>query len=606
MRRDPPEISVIVPVFNLGAFGVAAVHSLLAQDFDDYEVLLVDDGSTDGSGTAAFAAAGGDPRFRLLRQQNLGLPAARNRALAAARGRFIAFLDGDDRYSPVFLSRMRAALLEDGGDWVACAFADCLPDGRQIPQPALYDRPMPRAAARWPLASLEGILAHYPSVWNKLYRRELLAGLSFEPGWFEDHVFWLRAALRSPAILHLPEPLYLQTRGRKGQLTTSDDERVFDQFPVLERLRHLLVSSGRPGAAEAFEDLAGRLLAERAQVLRDPGRRSRWIGATRHWLSRQGFDFPARHSPSLATALAGRMPVGVVADLSAGGDLSEAALEGLAGQDISAFSLIALTRPGAALPPRLAEFQRRCPDRLLIRLEMPPARPAPLRWRAALTGSEAEALVLCTGQEGFEPSALRLWADARRRGRADLAVSGLRLPAGGGWHDGWGDSAALSQPPAEGLALQPRPGGLPLLPLTANLLISRPLLSEALPPPDSPWPEGDLSLRLSAKAARIVWLGFPAVHPPLCPALRGTRVFERAEDLAVTRGLSGAQRRQFLLRVLQMQMDFGPPGAGRLRPLWLLPGVFYGRRRLSRAGLWPGEGPLDARLSRLLRPQGWR
>lgn len=603
MRGEPPEISVIVPIFNLGAFGVAAVQSLLAQDFTDFEALLVDDGSEDGSGTAAFAAAGGDPRFRLLRQSNLGLPAARNRALAAARGRFIAFLDGDDRYSPVFLGRMRAALLADGGDWVACAFADCPPDGRQIPQSALYDRPMPAAAARWPLESVSQILAHYPSVWNKLYRRELLAGLSFEPGWFEDHVFYLRAALRTRAILHLPEPLYLQTRGRPGQLTASDDERVFDQFAVLERLRHLLVTSGRAGASEGFEDLAGRLLAERSQVLRDPGRRSRWLGAMRHWLNRQGFDFPSRQSPSLAAALSGRMPVGVVADLSAGGDLSEAMLEGLAGQDIAAFSLIALTRTGRVMPPRLAEFQRRCPDRPLIRLEMPPARPLPLRWRAALAGSEAEALVLSTGQEGFEPAALRLWADARGRGHADLAVSGLRLPAGGGWHDGWGDSRALSQPPAEGLVLRLRPGGLPLLPLTCNLLIGRALLSEALPSPDSPWPEGDLSLRLSEKAARMVWLGFPAVHPPLCPALRGPQLFERAQDLAVRRGLSLPQRRQFLLRVLQMQMDFGPPAASALRRLLVLPGVFHGRRRLRQAGLWPGEGPLDPRLSRLLRPQ---
>src|SRR5690606_30894301 len=113
MRRDPPEISVIVPIFNLRDYGVAAVQSLLAQDFGDFEALLVDDGSTDGSGTAAFAAAGGDPRFRLLRQEKLGLPAARNRALAAARGRFIGFLDGDDRYSPVFLGRMRSALIKD-------------------------------------------------------------------------------------------------------------------------------------------------------------------------------------------------------------------------------------------------------------------------------------------------------------------------------------------------------------------------------------------------------------------------------------------------------------------------------------------------------------
>ncbi len=115
----PPAVSVIVPMHDVAAHAGAAIASLRAQTFAGFEAIVIDDGSSDGSGDVALAAMAGDARFRLVRQPNCGLSAARNAGLAAAHGRFIAFLDGDDRLAPEFLARMLAAIESDGGPWVA-------------------------------------------------------------------------------------------------------------------------------------------------------------------------------------------------------------------------------------------------------------------------------------------------------------------------------------------------------------------------------------------------------------------------------------------------------------------------------------------------------
>lgn len=93
-----PCVSVIIPTYNRAHFLVEAVTSVLTQDFSDFEVIVVDDGSTDH--TAAVMLQFNDPRVVLVRQENHGRSQARNRALEMARGRYIAFLDSDDLYMP--------------------------------------------------------------------------------------------------------------------------------------------------------------------------------------------------------------------------------------------------------------------------------------------------------------------------------------------------------------------------------------------------------------------------------------------------------------------------------------------------------------------------
>jgi glycosyltransferase involved in cell wall biosynthesis len=106
-----PRISVVIPAYNAMRFLPAAVDSVFAQSFRDFEILLVDDGSTDT--IREFAAGCDDPRLRLVRQENRGVSAARNRGIAEARGEFVAFLDADDLWDPPKLERQLAVLAAD-------------------------------------------------------------------------------------------------------------------------------------------------------------------------------------------------------------------------------------------------------------------------------------------------------------------------------------------------------------------------------------------------------------------------------------------------------------------------------------------------------------
>ena len=130
-------ISIIIPVYNTEAWLPRCLESIVAQSLPekDYEILIVNDGSTDGSETVAAEFAAGRPNCRVLSQPNSGLSAARNAGLAAAGGDYIWFVDSDDRIAPDCLSAILSVCNSARPDIIALgsareSSAGIRPDGR--------------------------------------------------------------------------------------------------------------------------------------------------------------------------------------------------------------------------------------------------------------------------------------------------------------------------------------------------------------------------------------------------------------------------------------------------------------------------------------------
>jgi hypothetical protein len=122
-----PEVSIILPTYNRVDVIGRAIASIIGQTHQDWELLVIDDGSNDGT---VERLGGLDPRIRFIRQANQGVAAARNTGIAAATGRFIAFMDSDDAWRPQFLALTSAFLRAHPGEhWVATEFLEDLGDG---------------------------------------------------------------------------------------------------------------------------------------------------------------------------------------------------------------------------------------------------------------------------------------------------------------------------------------------------------------------------------------------------------------------------------------------------------------------------------------------
>jgi glycosyltransferase involved in cell wall biosynthesis len=212
-----PAVSVIMPAYNVEPFIEPAIGSVLAQTWHDFELIVVDDGATDGTHGAAVRAAGGDPRVTILRRQNGGLSAARNTGLRESTAPIIALLDSDDLWAPMFLEK-QMAWFDDPSIDIVTGNAWNL-GGAQDGQPA---RPRPDER---PQPDLTGILADEESIFvMSLFRRrvyEVIGGFDESLKTNEDYDFWLRAAIAGFRFVRNDEPLG-HYRRRDGSLSSSD------------------------------------------------------------------------------------------------------------------------------------------------------------------------------------------------------------------------------------------------------------------------------------------------------------------------------------------------------------------------------------------------
>lgn len=229
LSSEKSAVSVIIPTFNRRRFVREAIDSVLAQDFGDFELIVVDDGSTDG--TAERLSAYGS-RIRVIRQENAGVSAARNRGIEVSTASLIAFLDSDDLWLPGKLTR-QAAFFREHPKALICQCEELwIRNGRRV-------NPRKKHRKRSGMIfehSLELCLVSPSAV---MLRRRLLQ----EVGLFDEHLpacedydLWLRVSCRHPVYL-IDEPLIVKRGGHADQLSRAaglDRHRIRSMVNLLE------------------------------------------------------------------------------------------------------------------------------------------------------------------------------------------------------------------------------------------------------------------------------------------------------------------------------------------------------------------------------------
>ena len=222
-----PLVSVIIPVYNVAPYLAESLDSVLHQTYEHLEVIIIDDGSTDGSGEICDSYAAKDGRIRVIHQENRGLSAARNAGLDIMTGEITAFLDSDDAYHISFIEKLLPGIFSEGADLAECSYASCRTTEKMQAERArkkdretkseIYDR---RNALR---ALADGTLSMH--VWNKLYRRELWQNIRFPEGHvFEDLGTTYRIIDRCRRVYFENSPLYLY-RVRAGSIANTGSYR---------------------------------------------------------------------------------------------------------------------------------------------------------------------------------------------------------------------------------------------------------------------------------------------------------------------------------------------------------------------------------------------
>ena len=239
-----PLVSVVMPAYNAEPYLARAVESVLHQTLGDLELLIVDDGSSDGTVPLALSFAERDPRVRVLTQRNAGPGPARNLAFAAGTGRLFAFLDSDDEWDAAFLE-------ENIGLLVARPDVDIVIGNARNRGGARDGQPCRPRRRNAQLITLAEILADETSLFiMAVFRREVVDTIGgFDPAMFtnEEYEMWIRASLAGFAFARHTRPLGWYAC-RPDSLSSSDTRMLRGILRVFAKTRPAL-ASGSPERA---------------------------------------------------------------------------------------------------------------------------------------------------------------------------------------------------------------------------------------------------------------------------------------------------------------------------------------------------------------------
>jgi glycosyltransferase involved in cell wall biosynthesis len=233
----PVDVSIIIPIFDVEKYIERCVRSLLDQDFQGRaELIFVDDGCTDNSTTRVLELIKGQPNAIILHKPNGGAAEARNVGLAASRGEFVVFVDGDDYVATNYLSVLFRTALLNNTDIAQAGFAHVnATSGELTPYVEWFDTTAALGVVADPGFPM---MLQTPGIWRRIYSRQFLDrnNITFNATFrrYDDLQFNIQALASVDRIGIARDVIYFYLLGREGQVFGVTDQRLFLHFRVLE------------------------------------------------------------------------------------------------------------------------------------------------------------------------------------------------------------------------------------------------------------------------------------------------------------------------------------------------------------------------------------
>ena len=244
-RDDTPYVSIIVPVYNGEAYLRRCLNCLVSQTVQNIEIIVVNDGSTDGTQDIIDEFRQKYPeKLVAVTQANAGVSAARNHALSMARGTYIAFVDADDRVSLQFCEHMLWNIRKTKSDLAECGRIDVLTKGNTV-----IERPVP-SCKEHVIDMTKKLTLNKGSlfVWDKLFRKDIIdrIGLRFVSHikYGEDGLFLQKYKMHCRRISFVHKNLYYYTESRSDS-ATSTNKNAMDLIPCMEKMIEEAFHAGR-------------------------------------------------------------------------------------------------------------------------------------------------------------------------------------------------------------------------------------------------------------------------------------------------------------------------------------------------------------------------
>lgn len=199
------KVSIVIPVYNKAEYISDCLESLLQQDFDDFEIVAVNDGSTDDSGKICDEKATEDTPIRVIHTENGGVTAARRKGVEQAKGEYIMFVDADDKLLPNAIKTLYKAIIDSGADEVIGTYKDQY--GNR------YDSGWRGFTPCEPLVrNLLSIKNSFCVLWGIMFRKSLLDGCLNAPREIverEDSLMQIKCLMKSPKVYFIADAVYL-------------------------------------------------------------------------------------------------------------------------------------------------------------------------------------------------------------------------------------------------------------------------------------------------------------------------------------------------------------------------------------------------------------